>query len=153
MFSSESFDSCLHPMPSTQNKTENISTPLCPSAVYPHTPSTGNMIFITVVSHVLKFHINRTYLILVFFFYNLFILFIYLVWAVLGLRCCTQAFSSCGERGATLRCGAWAPHCSGFSCCRPWALGMQASVVAARGLSSCGSRALERRLSSCGARA
>ena len=28
---------------------------------------------------------------------------------------------------------------------------MQASVVAARGLSSCGSRALERRLSSCGA--
>ena len=31
------------------------------------------------------------------------------------------------------------------------ALGTQASVVVARGLSSCGSRAIERRLSSCGA--
>ena len=27
------------------------------------------------------------------------LLFIYLFMAVLGLRCCTQAFSSCGERG------------------------------------------------------
>ena len=25
--------------------------------------------------------------------------FIYLFWAALGLRCCTQAFSSCGEQG------------------------------------------------------
>ena len=55
--------------------------------------------------------------------------------------------------GATLRCGARASHCGGFFCCRAWALGVQASVVVARGLSSCGSRALERRLSSCGARA
>ena len=54
--------------------------------------------------------------------------------------------------GATLRCGAWASHCSGFSCCGAQALGTQASVVVARGLSSCGSRALECRLSSCGAR-
>ena len=35
-------------------------------------------------------------------------------------------------------------------CCGARALGMRASVVVARGLSSCGSRALERRLSSCG---
>ena len=55
--------------------------------------------------------------------------------------------------GATLRCGAWASHCSGFSCCRAQALGVRASIVVARGLSSCGSQALERRLSSCGARA
>ena len=75
--------------------------------------------------------------------------------------------------GATLRCGARASHCGGFSCCRAPALGTRASVVAARGLrscgmqalehavsvavacglSSCGSRALECRLSSCGARA
>ena len=41
----------------------------------------------------------------------------------------------------------------GFSCCRAWALGTQASVVVACGLSSCGLRALERRLSSCGTRA
>ena len=53
--------------------------------------------------------------------------------------------------GATLHCGARASHCSGFSCCRARALGARASVVAVRGLSSCGSRALERRLSSCGA--
>ena len=32
-------------------------------------------------------------------FLNKFIYFIYLFLAVLGLRCCTRAFSSCGERG------------------------------------------------------
>ena len=55
--------------------------------------------------------------------------------------------------GGGLRCSVQASHCSGFSCCGAQALGVHASVVAARGLSSCGSRALERRLSSCGARA
>ena len=71
---------------------------------------------------------------------------------MLGLRCCARAFSSCGERGA-LRCGARASHCRGFSCCGARALGAQASVVVARGLSSCGLWALELRLSSCGSRA
>ena len=33
-----------------------------------------------------------------FLFYKL-IYFIYLLLAALGLRCCAQAFSSCGERG------------------------------------------------------
>ena len=80
-------------------------------------------------------------------------LFIYLFLAALGLRCCMRAFSSCGERGATLCCGARAPHCGDFSCCRARALGTWASVVVARGLSSCGSWALECRLSSCGAQA
>ena len=46
-----------------------------------------------------------------------------------------------------------ASHCGGFSCCGAQALGAQASVVVARGLSSCGSWALERRLRSCGTRA
>ena len=55
--------------------------------------------------------------------------------------------------GAALRCGVRASHCGGFSCCGARALGVQASAVVAHGLSSCGSRALERRLSSCGARA
>ena len=55
--------------------------------------------------------------------------------------------------GATLCCGAQASYCSGFSCCGARALGVQASVVVAHGLSSCGSQALERRLSSCGAQA
>ena len=49
-----------------------------------------------------------------------------------------------------LRCGVRASHCGGFSCCRALALGAQASVVVARGLSSCVSQALEHRLSSCG---
>ena len=78
--------------------------------------------------------------------FYLFILFM----AVLGLRFCARAFSSCGERRATLRCGVGASHCGVYSCCRAQALGTQPSVVVARGLSSCGSRALERRLSSCG---
>ena len=55
--------------------------------------------------------------------------------------------------GATLPCSARASHCGGFSCCGAQALGARASVVVARGLTSWGSRALERRLSSCGARA
>ena len=40
-----------------------------------------------------------------------------------------------------LCCGAWASHCSGFSCCRTGTLGAWASVVVARGLSSCGTGA------------
>ena len=47
--------------------------------------------------------------------------------------------------GATLHCGAQASHCGGFSFCRAWALDVQASVVVAHGLSSCGLRALERK--------
>ena len=71
--------------------------------------------------------------------------------AVLGLRCCAWAFCSCGERGLRFVALCGASHCGGFSCCGVRALGTQASVVVARRLSSCGSRALERRLSSCGA--
>ena len=68
-----------------------------------------------------------------FFFLYKFILF-YLFLAALGLHCCAQAFSSCGEQGllfvavqglliavASLRCGAWA-------------LGTRASVVVAHRL-------------------
>ena len=55
--------------------------------------------------------------------------------------------------GLLLFCGVQASHCGGFSCCGAWALGTQSSVVVARGLSSCGSRAPERRLSSCGTQA
>ena len=64
--------------------------------------------------------------------------FFVVVLAALGLRCCVQAFSSCSKWGATLCCGARA--------LRVWA-----SVVAAHGLSSCGTWALERvGFSSCG---
>ena len=69
--------------------------------------------------------------------------------AVLGLRCCTRAFSSCGERGLLFV----AVHrllIAVASRCGARALGVRASAVVASRLSSCGSRALERRLSSCG---
>ena len=80
------------------------------------------------------------YIILLYFFKGNFLkLFIYLFMAVLGLRCCTRAFSSCSERGLL------------FVAEPGWALGAWASVVVAHRLSSCGSWALERRLSSCGA--
>ena len=74
----------------------------------------------------------------------------YLFLAVLGLHSCVQAFSSCGEWG--LLFGARASHYSGFTCCRAQALSLWASVVVARGLSSCGSGTLKHGLSSCGAR-
>ena len=51
------------------------------------------------------------------FFLIIIYLFIYLFMAVLGLRFCARAFPSCGERGATLRCGARASHYRGLSCC------------------------------------
>ena len=78
-------------------------------------------------------------------FFNLFL-------AALGLCCCARAFSSCSEWGLLF----FAVHgllIAVASRCRAWALGSRASVVVARGVSSCGSRALERRLSSCSARA
>ena len=75
------------------------------------------------------------------FFYYLFIfkIFIYFL-AVLGLYCCTRAFSSCGEWGLLFvalrgllievasRCGAQA-------------LGARASIVVAHRLSNCGAQA------------
>ena len=42
--------------------------------------------------------LEKTWVAVVFFFFNLFIL-IYLFLSVLGLCCCTRAFSSCGEWG------------------------------------------------------
>ena len=61
-----------------------------------------------------------------------------------------QGLSPFAVSGATLHCGVRASHCSGFFRCGAWVLGTPASEVVARGLSSCGSRALERRISSCG---
>ena len=81
------------------------------------------------------------------FFINLF--YFWLCWVFIAVR----GLSLVAASSATLCCSAWASHCSGFCCCRARALGAWASVVAACGISSCGSRALERRLSSCGARA
>ena len=70
--------------------------------------------------------------------YSFLNVFIYLFLTALGLCCCTWAFSSCGEQGLLFivvlgLLVAVASHCGA------WALGTQASVVVARGLSSCGS--------------
>ena len=84
------------------------------------------------------------------FFLNLFI---YLFLAALGLPCWTRAFSSCGERGLLFVAVQGLLIAVASLVVEHRALGAQASVVVARGLSNCGSWALERRLSSCGARA
>ena len=75
------------------------------------------------------------------------------IFGCVGSSLLRAGFLQLRRAGATLRCGVWASHCGGFSCCRAQSLGVRASVVVACGLSSCGSRALECRLSSCGAQA
>ena len=80
----------------------------------------------------------------VLFFFNKFIYF-WLHWVFVD----AQGFLQLQREWAALPCSVWASHCGGFSCCGARALDARASVVAARGLSSCGSR----ELSSCGTRA
>ena len=86
-------------------------------------------------------------------FYFLIYFYLFIFGCVGSSLLCTQAFASCGERGllfiavrglllAVTSLVAEKSHAR--------ALGVWASVVVARGLSSCGTRALERRLSSCG---
>ena len=67
--------------------------------------------------------------------------------AALGLRCCTQAFSSCGEQGLLFVVVHRLLIAVASLVVEHWALGTRASVVAAFRLSSCGSQALEHRLS------
>ena len=74
------------------------------------------------------------YTVVVFFKFILFL-------AVLGLLLLLVGFSLVVVSRATLHCGARASHCGGLSCCGARALGAQASVIVAHGLSSCGSRA------------
>ena len=57
-------------------------------------------------------------------------LFVYLFLVVLGLPCCRWAFSS-GEQELLSSCSAQASSYSGVSCCKAWALGAWALVVAA----------------------
>ena len=81
-----------------------------------------------------------------------FYLFIYLfIFGCFGSSLLPVGFLQLWRAGATLHCSVRASHCGGFSCCRAWASGAQASVVVACGLSRCGSWVVEHRLSSCGA--
>ena len=65
----------------------------------------------------------------IFPFINLF----YFILAALGLRCCTQAFSSCGQQGYS---SLWR---TGFSLW--WLLLLRSTGFRCAGFSSCGSRA------------
>ena len=40
-----------------------------------------------------------------------------LIFGCPGSRCCTRAFSSCGEQGLLSSCSAQVSHCGDFSCC------------------------------------
>ena len=88
----------------------------------------------------IKTHIFFLYKIIFYFYFWL--RWVFVAALVLSLVAASGGYSSCSAR---------ASHCGGFSCCGARALGVRASVVVARGLSSYGSWALERRLSSCGA--
>ena len=70
--------------------------------------------------------------------------------AVLGPQYFACAFSSYGEWGLLFIAVHGLLIVVASLVAEPRALGAQASVVVARGLSSCGLRALEHRLSSCG---
>ena len=61
--------------------------------------------------------------------------------AALGLRCCTQSFSSCREQGLLFIAVRGLLIAVASLYCRTRALGTRASAVVARGLSSCGSQA------------
>ena len=59
-----------------------------------------------------------------------------LIYGYVGSSLLLTGFFWLRRAGATLRCGAQASHCGGFSCCGAWA-----SVVVTCGLSSRGARA------------
>ena len=61
-----------------------------------------------------------------------------------------ELFSRRGNQGLHSSCSIQASPCGSCSCCGPRAPGAQASVVGARGRSSCSSWAVEHRLGSCG---
>ena len=68
------------------------------------------------------------------------ILFIYVCMYICMYVCLRWVFvaahrlSLVAASGGYFRCGAWASHCSGFSCCGARSLGAQASLVVAHGL-------------------
>ena len=77
---------------------------------------------------------------------------IYLFLAVLSLHCHVSSFLAAVSSGYSLAVTRGLPIMLAPLAVNRGMLGVQASVVAALGLSSCGSWALEHRLSSCGAR-
>ena len=66
--------------------------------------------------------------------YGSYFIYLFIFGCVRCLLLCT-GFVYLQRVAATLRCGAWASHCGGFSCCGTGGLGVRASLVVAHGLS------------------
>ena len=97
------------------------------------------------------FFLKRQLYFILFIIFISFFFFFFFFFGCIGSLLLHSGFLQLQRAGATLRCGAQASHCSGFSCCGARALGMRASVVAGLGLSSCSTWALEHQgFSSCG---
>ena len=63
--------------------------------------------------------------------FKIFYLFIYFIFGCAGSSLLHTGFQWLWQPVEPLsRCGAWASHCYGFSCCGTQALGMRASVAA-----------------------
>ena len=76
------------------------------------------------------------------------VFFIIIIFGCSGLWCCARTSSSCREWGLLSSCNERSSHCGGFSGWGVPALGCMGSAVAAHGLISYASQALEHRLSS-----
>ena len=74
-----------------------------------------------------------------FFLKNKLFIYLFIYLCLCWVFTAARGLSLVAARGATLRCGAQASHCGGFSCCGAWALGAQASVVVAHRLQRGGS--------------
>ena len=77
--------------------------------------------------------------VLIFLIFIIFLKFIYFIFFNLFFGCVGSLLLRAGflwlqRVRATLRCGARASHCGGFSCCGAQAVGAWASVVVAHGL-------------------
>ena len=82
------------------------------------------LVSLVVISEVLAFP-------LIFFFF-------FFTFSCYGSSLLPRLSSSCREQGPLCSFGAQASHCSGFSVAEHGLYGLQASVVVAHGLSSCG---------------
>ena len=67
-------------------------------------------------------------------FFKILFIYLFFIFGCIGSSLLRAGFLLDVASGASLRCIAWASHCSGFSCCRARALGTWASVVVAQGL-------------------
>ena len=97
-------------------------------------------------------HIKRTN-----HFFKIYLFYLFLFFAVLGLCCCARAFSSCSKQGLLFVVVHWlliavaslvAEH--GLQACRLQQLWCMGSVVVARGLQNIGSVVVAHRLQSAG---